>query len=670
MRAFIVRPFHTRNGIPFDEVEERLIAPALKRLGIEGHTTEYFLQAGNIRKDMFQQLLVADIVIADISIHNANVFYELGIRHALQPRRTFLLRARVEKPQAERDPEDEVPFDIRTDRFLEYDAANPAKIVDTLEEALRQTLANDGVDSPVFETLPDLQPPDRSSFLTPPPKYVTEVEYAAKKRETGKLGLLATEALAFPWASEGLRIAARAQSELKLYRAAKDSWEALYNLDPADTEANLQLGIINLHLGDLDASDQALQRVLKDDRAHYGARSQALLHLAGNIRERWRLSWCSLPAGERPAKALESPYLLKAFAKYREAFTEDLSNYMAGSYALSLLTITTHLATANLELWRDRFDQEAEADLKLADLERERQDLTVAVRLALAAAKDRVARTRREDRSLEMFLAHLEFLTNTKPPKVNFAYQSALTEAADFVVESAAALLNVFDQVGVLRENIPKALAEMSAARPEQPPDRVVVFSGHTIDMPGRTPPRLPSQLVDKAALEIRTRLEHLKNITSGGIVAIGSAASGGDILFHEICKELRIPARLLLPVPPDVFRNESVSPSGQEWEDRFDRLLKDVGAFACLATSNVLPIWLSVRKDYSTWQRTNFWLIHEALSLSARSITLLALWDGDTEPTNATYHMRTAAEHYGAALVTIYTLELLKADPNSIATA
>jgi len=48
-------------------------------------TTEPFLQAGSIRADMFQQLLVADIVIADISIHNANVFYEmvrLGVREA------------------------------------------------------------------------------------------------------------------------------------------------------------------------------------------------------------------------------------------------------------------------------------------------------------------------------------------------------------------------------------------------------------------------------------------------------------------------------------------------------------------------------------------------------------------------------------------------------------
>jgi hypothetical protein len=39
---------------------------------------------GNIRLDMFQRLLTADLVIADISIQNANVYYELGVRHALR----------------------------------------------------------------------------------------------------------------------------------------------------------------------------------------------------------------------------------------------------------------------------------------------------------------------------------------------------------------------------------------------------------------------------------------------------------------------------------------------------------------------------------------------------------------------------------------------------------
>ncbi|MGD8948670.1 MAG: hypothetical protein PVI62_18540, partial [Desulfobacterales bacterium] len=78
MHAFIVRPFGVKNGIDFDRVDRDLIRPALKALKISGGTTGEFIQQGNIRTDMFEQLLIADLVVADISIHNANAFYELG----------------------------------------------------------------------------------------------------------------------------------------------------------------------------------------------------------------------------------------------------------------------------------------------------------------------------------------------------------------------------------------------------------------------------------------------------------------------------------------------------------------------------------------------------------------------------------------------------------------
>jgi hypothetical protein len=42
-------------------------------------------RAGDIRTDMFQELLLADLVVVDLSIDNPNVWYELGVRHALRP---------------------------------------------------------------------------------------------------------------------------------------------------------------------------------------------------------------------------------------------------------------------------------------------------------------------------------------------------------------------------------------------------------------------------------------------------------------------------------------------------------------------------------------------------------------------------------------------------------
>src|SRR4051794_15459490 len=105
LRAFVIRPFGDKAGIDFERMHAELIGPVLRDLRITGGPVAEIVAAGNIRTDMFERLLVADLAIADISIHNANVYYELGIRHALRDRMTVLIRADVA----------EVPFDLRTD---------------------------------------------------------------------------------------------------------------------------------------------------------------------------------------------------------------------------------------------------------------------------------------------------------------------------------------------------------------------------------------------------------------------------------------------------------------------------------------------------------------------------------------------------------------------------
>src|SRR5205814_9144113 len=131
-------PFGVKKDIDFDAVERDLIAPALSRLNMTGRTTADIVHAGSIRADMFQLLLIADVVVADMSIHNANVFYELGVRHALRDKRTFLLRASI----------DEVPFDLKTDRYLSYDPKDPASSLEALVNALAETRRSETIDSP------------------------------------------------------------------------------------------------------------------------------------------------------------------------------------------------------------------------------------------------------------------------------------------------------------------------------------------------------------------------------------------------------------------------------------------------------------------------------------------------------------------------------------------
>ena len=114
MRAFFVRPFGVKGGFDFERVQRELMDPALARLrawgiDIEGGTTGEFIRQGNIREDMFRLLVTADLVVADVSIYNPNVFYEIGIAHTLG-RDVILIT------QAESD----IPFDLRHLRFLRY----------------------------------------------------------------------------------------------------------------------------------------------------------------------------------------------------------------------------------------------------------------------------------------------------------------------------------------------------------------------------------------------------------------------------------------------------------------------------------------------------------------------------------------------------------------------
>src|SRR5262245_16936977 len=145
-RAFIVRPFNIKEGIDFEAIDAGLIQPALRKAGVEGATTTNIAEAGNIREDMFRLLVTTDLVIADLSIHNANVFYELGVRHGLRPRGTLLIRADVHS----------YPFDLQTDRFLLYKVDELDKSVGKLADAIKATLAATGHDSPVYKMLPSL----------------------------------------------------------------------------------------------------------------------------------------------------------------------------------------------------------------------------------------------------------------------------------------------------------------------------------------------------------------------------------------------------------------------------------------------------------------------------------------------------------------------------------
>lgn len=126
-------------------------------------------QSGHIEKLMYERLLGADLVIADLSTANVNAFYELGVRFALRPRATIVVA----------ENKITFPFDInhipiRTYEHLGSDIGNrEAKRFKAALVELIGTIMDSGEnDSPVYAFLPGLTEPSKpvDQVIVPPPK--------------------------------------------------------------------------------------------------------------------------------------------------------------------------------------------------------------------------------------------------------------------------------------------------------------------------------------------------------------------------------------------------------------------------------------------------------------------------------------------------------------------
>jgi hypothetical protein len=471
------------------------------------------------------------------------------------------------------------------------------------------------------------------------------------------------EAKDSPWASEGLRLVGREQFSAEAYPAARATWEPICEIDLFDTEANLTLATIYQRLGDLTASDQALQRVLNGRQTSPVNRAEALSLLARNIKQRWHRGFDQFEGERLRRYSLQSPFLSQATEKYTQAFQQDLGNYYAGLNALSLLTICIELAKSSPEQWQARYQAPADAMRELQALEQQRQMLAGAVGCSLNAAKRRQDNGD-EDPWLDIGLADYTFLTSDRASTVRFAYESAVTGATAFQINSARVQLQLFWRLNLLMDKAREAFGAFPAESPvsgvDETPERVVLFTGHMMDQPGRVPPRFPASCERTARAAIRDALRQELQRTPGTTVAIASAANGADILFHEVCDELDVPHRILLPLPVDLFRNESVSPAGASWEQRFDALMRRFPAPPFLATSEVLPSWLGIHPRYNAWQRANLWMMQEALATGAAHLSLIALWDGTSgDGPGGTEHMIRVAKQSGAAVIILRTDQL-----------
>jgi hypothetical protein len=657
VKAFIVRPFGKKQDIDFDLVQTELIAPALAGADITGDTTAEILEAGNIRADMFELLLLADVVVADVSIDNANVFYELGIRHALRSRRTVLIRARGVAM---------VPFDLRTDRYLEYDPKNPGETAASLTTTLRQTVASERVDSPVFLLLPKLRETDRSRLMPVPREFREEVERATANREAGRLGLLGWEAQGFTWELEGFRLVGKSLVQLRAFAAGWRVWERVRALYPDDVEANLTLGTIYQRLGDLTESDQAMRRVLDNEGSSAAEHAEALALLARNEKARLTEAWAAAEVAERQTRALRSRYLLSAYENYRRGFLLDLNHYYSGLNALAMASMALQLIAKQPAVWWEGFNTEDEAEAERRKLERQRAELASAVGLCLQAEQERVAKGNR-DIWLEISVADHQFLTADRLARATAAYERALEGASSFHVDSARAQLLLYRDLGIFQVLVAACLVAFPPEGPKAATasvpqfQRAIVFTGHMVDAAGRPNPRFPQAKVDVAAAAIRDALKDLAGGEPASCLGFAGGASGGDLLFHEVCADLGIVSRLRLTLPAGPFIAQSVAPADADWVSRFhaaSRRLEDT--LEILSADQQLPLWLTRKKDYNVWGRTNVWLLEEGMASGAPEVHLLALWNGEAgDGPGGTAHLIELAEEEGVSTHILNTKKL-----------
>ena len=643
MNAFILRPFGTKAGIDFDRVEAELVTPALLIVGMSGRTSSGIVQGGSIQEDTVELLLTSDLVLADISVPSMDVFYELGLAHALRDKRTVLIAA----------ANHEHMFDLMTNRYLLYDAINPSASVEQLVMVLSASTQSDGIDSPVYALRPGLQPP-RATIV--PEGFTSELQVARRANDLGHLRLLSQEARSFHWTTDALKDVGNAQFQARDMSGARETFEHLFSVAPLDTDVNLRLGTLYQRLKEPRRSDQAIRRALELLDPGSKDRAEALALLGRNAKSGWLEAWRSRPAPEWRAEALRNADLKNAYDYYLKAFKQDLNSYYAGLNALALGTVTLALADALPDIWTELFEDDAEASFRLSALRRDVASVVAGVALSLDAA---VERQQGPDVWLEISRADFELLTSNRPGRVAEKYRRANSRESPFVAEAALGQIYMYRDLGVLEENVQIAIEALGSSKSpvEQAAvpitNRALLFVGHAIDAPDRAGPRFPASFEPIARAAILRVVEEEAKDDRAACVGVAGASSGGDILFHEICESLGIADKVCLAVPPTEYVRFGVAGAGAQWETRFRDLIAR-HPYQVLSQSTELPRWLRPNAPYDFWGRDTMWRYHTAAAVG--DMTVIALWDGKE---GAAADLVRMAKERGAKVVVLDTVRL-----------
>jgi tetratricopeptide (TPR) repeat protein len=151
--------YETGRTLDLNATYREIIRPAVLAAGLRCIRADEVMHSGHIDLPMYEMLLRAELVIADISTGNPNALYELGVRHALKPFSTIIMK----------ESQGKLHFDLNHTNTFAYDhlgddigASEARRAIQDLKELIKEVLGTQKPDSPVYTFIPSLIQPRMS----------------------------------------------------------------------------------------------------------------------------------------------------------------------------------------------------------------------------------------------------------------------------------------------------------------------------------------------------------------------------------------------------------------------------------------------------------------------------------------------------------------------------
>jgi hypothetical protein len=335
--CFVLMPFGKKPGaagavIDFDAVYHDLIKPAVEAADLMPLRADEEQAGGIIHKPMFERLILCDYAVADLTTANANVFYELGVRHAVKPATTVLLFAADGT---------RLPFDLAPLRTLRYRLGLDGRPADVAGDAANLTkllaaIKQGDVDSPVYqlvEGFPDIQHIKTDVFRK-------QVEYSAKIKEELVAARRTRKVDAIRAIEQGLGPLDRAEAgilvDLLLSYRAVGAWKDMVRLTGEMPEPLRHSTLVQEQFAfalNRDGDGAKAEQVLLDLIGTRGPSSETYGLLGRVYKDRFE------GAAQQGEKILARGLLDKAIEAYLHGFETDWRDGYPGINAATLMTL-------------------------------------------------------------------------------------------------------------------------------------------------------------------------------------------------------------------------------------------------------------------------------------------------------------------------------------------